>query len=112
MKRYKSKLFPFRNGTGAESAINSDALNGLRGLASLHVLVFHVLFFSKGRINIIGSFEMPLFFLLSGYSLALNYGRKAYTTHTRCCCSSAVVENGNPNEEAVVFKSFNFYRNR
>ena len=28
-----------------------------------------------------GGMEMPLFFLLSGYSLALNYGRKVSATH-------------------------------
>ena len=57
--------------------LDSSTLEGLRGLAALHVLFFHYLLFSLGtnKINISGSLEMPLFFLLSGFTLSLAYGR-------------------------------------
>merc|ERR550519_340748 len=52
--------------------------------------------------------EMPLFFLLSGYSLALSYGRTTYDEHTSCCCKSATIEDG----QSSLFQTFKFYRNR
>jgi peptidoglycan/LPS O-acetylase OafA/YrhL len=45
------------------------ALDGFRGLAAIHVVVDH--FSGLG----FGSIKMSLFYLLSGYTLALGYGR-------------------------------------
>lgn len=47
---------------------------GLRGFAAIWVMVFHTLFFSKHSVDLQGSSLMPLFFLLSGFSLAVAYG--------------------------------------
>ena len=33
---------------------DSNALNGLRGLAALHILLFHALFYTEYRFNIYG----------------------------------------------------------
>ena len=50
--------------------INTQALDGLRGLAAVIVLVGH--FVNRGFAGIV----MTLFYLLSGYSLTLAYGRR------------------------------------
>ena len=71
--------------------------------------MFHTLISSNLHVNVIGSFEMPVFFLLSGYSLALTYGRTKYESNTRSCCTSPI-EGGE--DKRVLFKTFNFYRNR
>jgi len=57
-----------------------DALNGLRALASLHVMLGHYInIYIRGSqgIDIHPASEMPLFYLLSGYCLALNYCKTA-----------------------------------
>ena len=95
--------------TDTPQKVNSDSLTGLRGLASLHIVLFHTLISSNLHVNVIGSFEMPVFFLLSGYSLALTYGRTKYESNTRSCCTSPI-EGGE--DKRVLFKTFNFYRNR
>jgi peptidoglycan/LPS O-acetylase OafA/YrhL len=43
--------------------------NGLRGFAAVWVMVFHTLIFSKRPIDLQGSSLMPLFFMLSGFTL-------------------------------------------
>jgi len=95
--------------TPTEANIRSEALTGLRGLASLHILFFHALIFSPLSVNTMGSMEMPLFFLLSGYSLTLSYGRTIYAGHTSCCCMDSA-QTGD--DQPPLFQSFNFYRNR
>jgi len=50
------------------------AHTGMRGLLALWLVVFHCLLYSLDW-NLYGSALMPLFFLLSGYSLAISYGK-------------------------------------
>lgn len=52
------------------------AHTGLRGLLALWLVLFHSLFYSAGW-NLHGSALMPVFFLLSGYSLAASHGSAA-----------------------------------
>eukprot|EP01038_Epipyxis_sp_PR26KG_P015709 gene15709-21263_t len=49
--------------------------NGLRGIAAVWIVVFHCIIYSVlgGNWDFQGSTLMPLFFLLSGYSLAIGY---------------------------------------
>ncbi len=54
----------------------NTAHTGLRGLFALWILLFHSIFYSVGW-NLHGSALMPLFYLLSGYSLAIGYGGRA-----------------------------------
>jgi peptidoglycan/LPS O-acetylase OafA/YrhL len=73
-------------------AVDTTALVGLRGLACLHILVsskicnlytisslfklFHYVGnMTNGDVDLNGSLQLSLFFLLSGFSLALGYGR-------------------------------------
>ena len=83
-------------------------MNGLRGLASLHILFFHAFKYSSVEVNILGEMEMPLFFLISGYSLALTYGLTEYDGHTTCCSTIDADET----QEPLLLRTFNFYRNR
>lgn len=58
--------------------VNMDALTGLRGVCAIWIMVFHCLFFSKLGWDIEGSAVMPLFLMLSGFTLAIVYGRYKY----------------------------------
>ena len=71
-----------------ERDIDTRALDGLRGIAALHVMVGH--FLKSGC----GALEMTLFYLLSGYSLTLAYGGRTGT------------------EGSVVWRTLWFYWNR
>ena len=52
------------------------AHTGLRALAACWIAVFHVCIFTPERLNIQGSSWMPLFFLLSGFSLTIMYSKE------------------------------------
>ena len=57
--------------------VDMKAHNGFRGLLSLHIAIFHYFLWNKDkRFGIGGSAIMPLFFLLSGYTLGVVYGGK------------------------------------
>ena len=97
--------------------LDSSALEGLRGLAALHVLFFHYLLFSLGtnEINISGSLEMPLFFLLSGFTLSLAYGKTTWTNFSNPLASSCCKSGGDNDADVTketVFNSRKFYQNR
>ncbi len=80
------------------------AHTGLRGLLALYIMIFHSILFSVGW-NLHGVTIIPFFFLLSGYSLAISYGKNQY--------SSQVADNGE--EKATQNFKFNFkhfYQNR
>jgi len=76
-----------------ESTFDLQSHTGLRGLCALWVVLFHnFLWGSYGNIiNLYASVAMPIFFILSGFSLSIFYGSK--------------INNNND------FKK-NFYRNR
>ena len=73
---------------GPPGHIDTLALDGLRGVAALHVVVGH---FMKAGCPAI---EMTLFYLLSGYTLTLAYGRMK------------------PGEDAALTDTLKFYQNR
>ena len=58
------------------------AHTGMRGLLALWIVIFHSLFYSVGW-NLHGSALIPLFFLLSGYSLAIGYGKNKYKSRLK-----------------------------
>ncbi len=70
---------------------------------------------------------MPLFFLLSGFCLTLNYGRKQYDgfdfccgpcqvvdtlSHKIICCGSCIEKSEDEEQPSSVFDSWRFYINR
>merc|ERR1739838_746616 len=67
--------------------IDSRALNGLRGFASIHVMAFHLLQPRgwMGADSLCGSVEMPVSFLLSGFCLALGNGKTKWDGCTTLC---------------------------
>ena len=56
--------------------VDTASLDGLRGVAAVWVMVFHCFIYSPFPIDLQGSSIMPLFFLLSGFSLMLAYGHR------------------------------------
>ena len=57
------------------------ALEGFRGLISLYIAIFHFSLHLSSypvQVNLMGSLLMPFFFLMSGFSLAVTYGRRDY----------------------------------
>ena len=76
-------------------SIDTQPLNGLRGLLSIHIMIFHTLIFNDTfRVNILGSVGLTLFFLISGFVLALNDGKKANYKRFGCCgmCNKPSIE--------------------
>ena len=53
--------------------ISTDAFTGLRGLAAVWIMIFHCFQLIETPVDLQGSSLMPLFFLLSGFSLTLSY---------------------------------------
>jgi len=88
-----------------QRAINTTALNGLRGFLSVRIMLFHSLLYSKLQWNILGSVDMTFFFLISGFVLGLNEGKQRYSL-TPCCGELRKSQNGNH------FDGKNFYQRR
>ena len=67
--------------SNTDNDFDRGALNGLRGWFAFHVMVNHAwsdnpqLASPRSVIHLYGDLVMPLFFLISGFSLALRYGR-------------------------------------
>ena len=40
--------------SAVKEAFDTEALNGLRGLAAIHICIFHSLLYSEAKINIFG----------------------------------------------------------
>ena len=104
-----------------DERVDRGALNGLRGLFSFHVMAFHACHFMAGDVkpvvNLYAQVDMPLFFLLSGFSLTLAYGKTLWNGSTRCClgCKTTTsdgVDLENPDEEIKIFNSWEFYKKR
>jgi len=74
----------------------SKALMGLRGLAAFHLMVFHSLIYSKWQLNLIGSPQMSLFYVLSGFFLSYTCGKVRYATISCCVWNGIVQENEDP----------------
>lgn len=57
-------------------SVDMESHTGLRGLCALWVMLFHAFLFGSygNAINLNGSVAMPIFFILSGFSLGVVYG--------------------------------------
>jgi len=55
-----------------KKGVDLKSHTGLRGISAIHIMLFHALFV---HINIQGPSTLPLFFILSGFVLAVVYGR-------------------------------------
>jgi peptidoglycan/LPS O-acetylase OafA/YrhL len=72
-----------------KAAIDMLSHNGIRGIAAVWIVVFHCLNTNRSKIDLQGSTLMPLFFLLSGFSLTIGYFKK-------------IVGRGHTKDEATV----------
>lgn len=72
--------------------------DGLRGIAALWIVVFHSCYYSRlNNINFQGSTLMPLFFLLSGFSMTIGYHDRLFSHSLRSSpnCRGANGSEGN-----------------
>jgi peptidoglycan/LPS O-acetylase OafA/YrhL len=60
----------------SEISVDMRSHEGIRGYTAVWVMLFHCFVFSKFSIDLQGSSLMPLFFLLSGFSLTVVYGSR------------------------------------
>ena len=90
--------------------IDTNALNGLRGVLALHIMLHHSFQFSKLQLSLLGGIQMPLFFLISGFILALNDGSKKIYSNTKCC--SELKKFTSSDEAENKFNARNFYLRR
>ena len=101
--------------------MDKGALNGLRGMFAFHVMAFHACLYMNGEnepiVNLYAHVDMPLFFLLSGFSLSIAYGKTLWNGSSRCCfgCKSTTkdgVDVESPDQEPKIFDSWAFYKKR
>ena len=93
--------------------VDMDSHNGLRGALSVYIVIFHLFLFNSQRPNIDmqGPSLMPLFFILSGFSLVVGYGRKRYLIQSEIC--GVKLSGSNPESDVCVkFDHWKFYQNR
>ena len=102
--------------------MDQGALSGLRGVLSFHIMVHHLLDHFYGGTNfyvfIYANMDMSLFFLLSGFCLALSYGKTHWTSVTKCCSRVKRANSHQINslescgDDQNVFDSLEFYKKR
>ena len=102
--------------------VDMGALNGLRGIFAFHVMVFHACIFLGGgtypKLNLYANVDMPLFFLLSGFSLVLAYGRTTWDRSSLCCISDKTKKASNVShvetleKSPKIFNAWEFYKKR
>ena len=61
--------------------VDITAINGLRGLAAVHVMASH---FLMSRVLLLGALEMPLFYLISGFTLTIVYRKSVQQGNLDC----------------------------
>jgi len=70
--------------------VDTTSLNGLRGVAAVWVMIFHCVVYSAFPVDLQGSSIMPLFFVLSGFSMQLAYGDYfSNDDDGDCCCGNS-----------------------
>jgi hypothetical protein len=84
--------------------VDLAAHQGLRGLLSLYVMIYHYFWYSTLQWELHGSALMPPFFVLSGFSLAVGYGSKPLAPGSACCGEAG------DGDRALDWRAF--YRNR
>ena len=102
--------------------VDKGSLNGLRGIFAFHVIVFHACMFLGGgtwpKLNLYANIDMPLFFLLSGFSLVSAYGRTEWGGSSLTCRNDGTKGvSGVTDEEALekpsnIFNAWEFYKKR
>ncbi len=56
--------------------IDTNDHNGLRGVLSLLIVIFHCFFNMENKLDLQGPSLMPMFYMLSGFSLTIGYYTK------------------------------------
>lgn len=60
--------------------LDTTSLTGLRGLACLHIAIYHFVYNSveMREVDLMGNIAISLFYLLSGFSLTMVYGQRLF----------------------------------
>ena len=53
--------------------IDTSDHDGLRGICAMWIMLYHCFLFSTLQVNILGNTQLPLYFILSGFSLTIGY---------------------------------------
>ena len=64
----------------------TNALNGLRGCLAFHVMAYHACWFENKKIpkfDLQANADMSMFFLLSGFCLAIKYGKHTTNRYSK-----------------------------
>ena len=61
--------------------VDITALNGLRGFAAVHVMASH---FLENKVLLLGALEMPLFYLISGFTLTIVHRKSVQQGKLNC----------------------------
>lgn len=84
----------------SQISLDLNDLDGLRGIAAVWIVLFHSFHYSKlWYIDLQGSTLMPLFFLLSGFTLTIGY-HKRFTGTTYNTISDITINESNINNNA------------
>ena len=98
-----------------------NSLNGLRGCLAFHVMAYHACWFENKKVpkfDLQANADMSMFFLLSGLSLAMKYGRsslgKNYKTLSKSDESSSkyLIHEEQQKQETGGFDHWKFYKKR
>ena len=68
--------------------LDTSALIGLRGVLALHILIYHCFLKAEASFNLVATIELPLFFIISGFTLALSEGHTLWGAMP--CCAELV----------------------
>ena len=103
-------------------SMDEGAVRGLRGILAFHIMVTHVIirFFVGGNlfVYIYGAIDMPFFFLLSGFCLALNYGKTHWDrsnlsySEVKTASSYGIKDLENCDGKQNIFDALGFYKKR
>ena len=104
--------------------LDNGALNGLRGFFAFYIMVHHAwttnpqIASSNSTIHLYGDVLMPLYLMLSGFSVSLAYGKIRWSTSAmnrlgyQASSSNAAESLPFPRRERRIFPIWSFYRKR
>ena len=98
--------------------MDGGALTGLRGIFAIHILLFHALhdmplpLSARIKIDMYGELSMPIFYLLSGFSLAIGYGNTKWCLFNQIQNLPNTLNDKNSKEAEKTFDMYGFYRKR
>ena len=97
------------------------SLNGLRGCLAFHVMAYHACWFENKKIpkfDLQANADMSMFFLLSGFCLAIRYGKNSTNRYSKTLLKSGklsmkdLIHVEQQYQETEKFDHWKFYKKR